>query len=169
VGLAVVRSIRSPRQLGSQQEIEDFEQELVDQYALAMAATGSPTTTSPISEARCSTSSGTSVVRCGRRSRAAARLPRHTATPLARNRQPAPVPHQHTGRRTEECSKRWIWLTIGPDLSIAAIREDRILDEAHATGGDVRRLAHLFGPSIQAGSRYTNVLSHPDLDGNDQS
>jgi hypothetical protein len=34
---------------------------------------------------------------------------------------------KHTGRRTEECSKRWIWLTIGSDLSIAAIREDRIL------------------------------------------
>lgn len=40
MGLAVVRSIRSPRQLGSQQEVEDFEQELVDQYALAMAAAG---------------------------------------------------------------------------------------------------------------------------------
>jgi len=76
---------------------------------------------------------------------------------------------KHTGRRTEECSKRWIWLTIGLDLSIAAIREDRILDEAHATGGDVRRLADLFGLSIQAGTRYTNVLSHPDLDGTDQS
>ncbi|MFJ6200036.1 hypothetical protein [Micromonospora sp. NPDC092111] len=70
---------------------------------------------------------------------------------------------EHTGRRTEECSKRWIWLTIGPDLSIAAIREDRILDEAHATGGDVRRLADLFGLSIQAGTRYTSVLGHPDL------
>ena len=70
---------------------------------------------------------------------------------------------KHTGRRTEECSKRWIWLTIGPDLSIAAIREDRILDEARATGGDVRRLADLFGLSIQAGSRYTNVISYPDL------
>jgi hypothetical protein len=45
--------------------------------------------------------------------------------------------------------QRWIWLTIGPDLSIAAIREDRILDEAHATGGDVRRMADL---SIQAGT-----------------
>ena len=40
MGLAVVRSIRSPRQVSSQQEIEDFEQELVDQYALAMAAAG---------------------------------------------------------------------------------------------------------------------------------
>lgn len=40
VELAVVRTIRSPRQLATAQEIEDFEQELVDQYALAMAAAG---------------------------------------------------------------------------------------------------------------------------------
>ncbi len=69
----------------------------------------------------------------------------------------------HTARRTEQCSKRWIWLTIGPGLSAAAIREDRILDEAHATEGDVRRLADLFGLSIQAGTRYTATADHPDL------
>jgi hypothetical protein len=86
-----------------------------------------------------------------------------------RHRNPHLFLTKHTGRRTEECSKRWIWLTIGPDLSIAAIREDRILDEAHTTGGDVRRLADLFGLSIQAGTRYTNVISHLDLSGNDQS
>jgi hypothetical protein len=40
VALAVVRSIRSPRRLTTAQEIEDFEQQLVDQYALAMAANG---------------------------------------------------------------------------------------------------------------------------------
>lgn len=43
------------------------------------------------------------------------------------------------------------------------IREDRILDEAHATEGDVRRLADLFGLSIQAGTRYTTTVDHPDL------
>jgi integrase len=70
---------------------------------------------------------------------------------------------KHTARRTEPCSRRWIWLTIGPDLSIAAIREDRILDEARATEGDVRRLADLFGLSIQAGTRYTSTIEYPDL------
>jgi hypothetical protein len=40
VALAVVRSIRSPRKLVTAQEAEDFEQELVDQYALAMSASG---------------------------------------------------------------------------------------------------------------------------------
>lgn len=75
----------------------------------------------------------------------------------------------HTARRTEVCSRRWIWLTIGSGLSAAAIREDRILDEARATEGDVRRLADLFGLSIQAGTRYTNTLSHPDLNMNQRS
>jgi len=40
MALAVVRSIRSPRRLSTAQEVEDFEQELLDQYALAMAAAG---------------------------------------------------------------------------------------------------------------------------------
>jgi integrase len=40
VGVAVVCSIRSPRRLSCAPEIEDFEQELVDQYALATAASG---------------------------------------------------------------------------------------------------------------------------------
>ena len=38
--LAAVRSIDSPRALRSAQEVEDFEQEIVDQHALAMAAAG---------------------------------------------------------------------------------------------------------------------------------
>lgn len=38
--LAVVRNINSPRELLGEQDVEDFEQELVDQYALAMAAAG---------------------------------------------------------------------------------------------------------------------------------
>ncbi|MGI5215110.1 tyrosine-type recombinase/integrase [Plantactinospora sp. CA-290183] len=40
MALAVVRSIRSPRELATAQEVEDFEQELLDQYALAMSASG---------------------------------------------------------------------------------------------------------------------------------
>jgi integrase/recombinase XerC len=39
-GLAVVRNIDSPRALRTAGEVEDFEQEIVDQYALAMAAAG---------------------------------------------------------------------------------------------------------------------------------
>ena len=40
MGLAVVRSIDAPRRLRTAAEIEDFEQELVDQYALASAGAG---------------------------------------------------------------------------------------------------------------------------------
>ncbi|MGW9132001.1 tyrosine-type recombinase/integrase [Streptomyces sp. NPDC055681] len=38
--LAVVRNLSSPRALRTGQDLEDFEQEIVDQYALAMAAAG---------------------------------------------------------------------------------------------------------------------------------
>jgi site-specific recombinase XerD len=40
MALAVVRSLRSPSRLATPQAAEEFEQELVDQYALAMAAGG---------------------------------------------------------------------------------------------------------------------------------
>jgi len=62
--------------------------------------------------------------------------------------------------------KRWLRLTLG--LSVRAVREDRILNEAHATGGDVRRLIDLFGLSINAASRYTATVDHPDLGNTDQ-
>jgi len=39
-GLAVVRSLGTARSLRSVEELEDFEQELVDQYCLALAASG---------------------------------------------------------------------------------------------------------------------------------
>ncbi len=38
--LTAVRNIGSPRALRTAQDVEDFEQEIVDQYALAMAAAG---------------------------------------------------------------------------------------------------------------------------------
>ena len=40
LSLAAVRNIGSPRVLRSGEDVEDFEQEIVDQYALAMAAAG---------------------------------------------------------------------------------------------------------------------------------
>jgi integrase len=71
--------------------------------------------------------------------------------------------HFRTVGRTEPVGRRWIWLHLGPGLSAAALREDRILNEAQATGGDLRRLADLFGLSIEAGARYAATLDHPDL------
>ena len=44
------------------------------------------------------------------------------------------------------------------------IRQDRILDEAHASGGDMRALCDLFGLSITGAARYAstvNQITHP--------
>lgn len=45
-------------------------------------------------------------------------------------------------------------------VSVASqtLREDRILDEVRATGGDIRRICELFDLSVDAAMRYTRVL-----------
>ena len=48
--------------------------------------------------------------------------------------------------------RRWITGTIG--TSAQAIREDRMLDEALATNGDIRRLCDLFGLTVGGAERY---------------
>ena len=48
-------------------------------------------------------------------------------------------------------------------LSPQALREDRILHECHATGGDVRRICDLFGLTVESALRYAATLGHPDL------
>ncbi|RKO21800.1 hypothetical protein D7Z96_15150 [Pseudarthrobacter phenanthrenivorans] len=53
----------------------------------------------------------------------------------------------------------WSGLTLRPRV----LREDRILHEIHATGGDVRRVCDLFGLSVEGATRYLNTLEHPDL------
>lgn len=53
----------------------------------------------------------------------------------------------------------WTGLTLRP----RALREDRILHEIHATGGDVRRICDLFGLSVDGATRYLNTVEHPDL------
>ncbi len=45
----------------------------------------------------------------------------------------------------------WTGLAVRPQ----ALREDRILAEIHATGGDARRICDLFGMSISGALRYT--------------
>jgi len=56
----------------------------------------------------------------------------------------------------------WITNTLG--MTTQTVREDRILNELHATGGDVRRICDLFGLSIAGAARYASVLNHPELD-----
>ena len=48
-------------------------------------------------------------------------------------------------------------------LRLQLLREDRILHEIHATGGDVRRICDLFGLTISGATRYLNTVEHPDL------
>ncbi len=73
--------------------------------------------------------------------------------------------HYRSAARTEPVGHRWVKLAIGPGLTATTIREDRILNEAHASGGDQRRLADLFGLSIDAATRYTATVDHPALAG----
>lgn len=68
-----------------------------------------------------------------------------------------------TDIRSEAVGYRWLKLTLDIPGGVQAVREDRILHEAHATGGDPRRICDLFGLSITAATRYTNTVDHPDL------
>lgn len=66
-----------------------------------------------------------------------------------------------TALRTTPASDVWVIDTIG--VSPFKIRQDRILNEAIATSGDVRRLTDLFDISVGTAQRYTAVLDHADL------
>jgi hypothetical protein len=44
-----------------------------------------------------------------------------------------------------------------------ALREDRIVHEIRAHGGDVRRLCDLFDLSVEGATRYLKTIEHPDL------
>ncbi|ABK05857.1 hypothetical protein Arth_4216 (plasmid) [Arthrobacter sp. FB24] len=74
-------------------------------------------------------------------------------------------PHLLINRRTAPrllpVSRQYPWtgLTLRPQ----ALREDRILHEIHATGGDIRRICDLFGLSVEGATRYLNTVEHPDL------
>jgi hypothetical protein len=61
--------------------------------------------------------------------------------------------------RTTPIGGRWLALATG--IPIHTMREDRILHEAHATGGDIRRLNDLFGLTVEGGLRY---LPSPELE-----
>ena len=58
--------------------------------------------------------------------------------------------------------RQFPWHTTS--LRPQALREDRILQEIHATGGDIRRICDLFGLTVDTAMRYTTTLSHPDLE-----
>jgi len=69
--------------------------------------------------------------------------------------------HSGTARRTTQTTYAWINNTLG--LHAQAMREDRILDEDAATGGDLRRICDLFGLSVGAALRYAATADQPRL------
>jgi hypothetical protein len=74
-------------------------------------------------------------------------------------------PHLIINRRTAPrltpvgATYPWRQAKLSPQL----LREDRILSEIHATGGDVRRICDLFGLSIAGATRYLGAVEHPGL------
>lgn len=61
-----------------------------------------------------------------------------------------------TAPRLSEVSRSFPWKQV--NLAPQTLREDRILDEIRATGGDVRRVCDLFGLSVDGALRYTAAL-----------
>jgi len=75
-------------------------------------------------------------------------------------------PHLFVGRvsapRLVPVGKQFPWK--GTDLRPQALREDRILQEIHANGGDVRQICDLFGLTVSGAMRYALTLAHLDLE-----
>jgi hypothetical protein len=73
-------------------------------------------------------------------------------------------PHLFVNRRTAprrtEVSRPFPWKQV--NLAPQTLREDRILDEVRATGGDIRRVCELFGLSVEAAMRYAATLDATD-------
>ncbi|MFD7669059.1 hypothetical protein [Streptomyces sp. NPDC059788] len=63
-----------------------------------------------------------------------------------------------TAGRLTPVTGKWINTVLGAQAQ--ALREDRILDEAHTSDGDARRLADLFGLTVNAAQRYTATVDH---------
>ena len=68
--------------------------------------------------------------------------------------------NKNSGPRLTPIGKQFPWKNTS--LRPQALREDRILQEIHATGGDFRRICDLFGITIGTAMRY--APSHPDLE-----
>lgn len=55
------------------------------------------------------------------------------------------------------------WVNGRLGMSAQAIRQDRMVDEAQATGGDLRRMSDFFGVTIDTAAHYASMLNHPEL------
>jgi hypothetical protein len=68
---------------------------------------------------------------------------------------------QTTGCGVEPVSHVWINDVLG--MPTSRLREDRLLHEVEATGGDPRRICDLFGLSVGAALRYTSTIDQPGI------
>ncbi|MET9387887.1 hypothetical protein ABZY09_44590 [Streptomyces sp. NPDC002928] len=68
---------------------------------------------------------------------------------------------QTTGCGEDPVSHVWINDVLG--MPTSRLREDRLLHEAEATGGDPRRICDLFGLSVGAALRYTATVDQAGL------
>lgn len=75
---------------------------------------------------------------------------------MARDRNPRLLINNKSAPRTREVGVQcpWAELPVKPQ----ALREDRILGEILATGGDVRRVCDLFGMTVSGALRYASGL-----------
>ncbi|WP_171069242.1 hypothetical protein, partial [Actinomadura geliboluensis] len=69
--------------------------------------------------------------------------------------------HRQTASTTGPVNRCWVNKHLG--MPAEAVRQDRIIDEILATGGDLRRICDLFGVTIATAQHYTTVLNHPSL------
>lgn len=70
--------------------------------------------------------------------------------------------HYLSATTTGPVGRAWVTNRLG--MSAHALRQDRIIDEAQATGGDLRRICDFFGVVMATAEYYATTLNHPDLD-----
>ncbi|MFE3778914.1 hypothetical protein ACFXPA_12200 [Amycolatopsis sp. NPDC059090] len=85
----------------------------------------------------------------------------HRARQWPETTNPYLLVNRRSAPRDTPVDARYPWKKI--PLAPRPLREDRILHEVFATGGDVRQICDLFGMSINAAMRYGSALDHPAL------
>lgn len=69
--------------------------------------------------------------------------------------------HVRSAGTLEPVRCQWVNDKLG--MSAMAIRTDRIVDEAHATAGDLRRICDFFGVTMATAEHYATSLNHPGI------
>ena len=83
----------------------------------------------------------------------------YRATKWPRTLNPHLCVTQQTAPRLNPPGRSFPWKKAG--MNPQSLRTDRILQEIHATGGDVRRLCDLFGIGVESATRYAATFGHP--------